>query len=81
MTPPAVEPIDVAAAMERSGGSFVKALGQCIRHADPGNREVLKAAFPGYWQRYAEMAAADRAVHPERYDDCIPVARPAEPQS
>jgi len=38
--------------MEKFGGSFVKALAQCFRHADSCNFEKLKSTFSEYWEQY-----------------------------
>lgn len=38
--------------MELYGGSFVKALAECCRHADPHNFRTLKKAFPAYFAEY-----------------------------
>lgn len=46
----------VTEAMETYGGSFVVALSRAARAADSINLEKLKAAFPEYWQQYADMA-------------------------
>lgn len=42
--------------MEQYGGSFVKSLAQCFRHADPVNFTKLRQTFSAYWDSYAEMA-------------------------
>jgi hypothetical protein len=42
-------------AMLRMGGSFVKALAMAARAADPTNLAKLKAAFPDYFEKYAEL--------------------------
>lgn len=47
--------IEVVSAMERYGGSFVKALANCFFLADRENIDRLKKAFPEYWERYATM--------------------------
>lgn len=47
---------DISEAMIRFGGGFVSQLGLLFRQADLANRARLKAAFPDYWRRYAEMA-------------------------
>jgi hypothetical protein len=39
--------------MARFGGSFVKALAEAARRADPINRERIKTAFREYWSDYA----------------------------
>lgn len=39
-------------AMEKWGGSFVKALGAAARRADGQNLERIKRAFPEYWAEY-----------------------------
>jgi hypothetical protein len=44
------------AAMQKYGGSFVKALSVAALHADPDNLAKLKATWPEYWQRYEHMA-------------------------
>lgn len=50
------EEIKVVEAMERYGGSFVKALAQCFWRADPINFEKLQATFIDYWLQYKKMA-------------------------
>lgn len=42
-------------AMIRFGGGFVARLGQLFRAADAVNQARLKAAFPDYFAKYAEM--------------------------
>lgn len=42
--------------MEKYGGSFVRALATAARFADSDNLAKIKATWPEYWQRYAEMA-------------------------
>lgn len=49
---------EIAQAMITWGGSFVQRLGQLYGWADEDNRRRLKAAFPEYWQKYAEYAEA-----------------------
>jgi hypothetical protein len=51
----------VLQAMERYGGSFIRALAVCWRRADDTNRRVLKGAFPTYWAQYADLADRHRA--------------------
>ena len=46
----------VVEAMEKYGGSFVKALAACAHRADPKNLAKLKLAFADYWFEYDEMA-------------------------
>jgi len=46
----------VALAMINYGGSFVNALGNAVRYADPDNLARLKAAFPHYWKQYRVIA-------------------------
>lgn len=43
-------------AMEKYGGSFVKALGNAARHADAINLAKIKRNWPFYWDEYREMA-------------------------
>lgn len=44
--------IEIAENMEKRGGSFVKALSQCIIHADPVNFERLETVFRDYFDDY-----------------------------
>lgn len=46
----------VIESMERSGGSFVKVLAALYRIADGMNRDKIRAAWPGLWVTYREMA-------------------------
>ena len=39
-------------AMKKSGGSFVKALGEAALLADDINRKKIKVTFYEYWRRY-----------------------------
>jgi len=41
--------------MEKYGGSFVKALANCFRHADSKNFFILRVAFDDYWTKYVTM--------------------------
>lgn len=47
-------------AMERYGGSFVKALAQCLWRADANNYQRLEEAFPEYFKEYRNMAKENR---------------------
>lgn len=49
----------VVDAMTRYGGSFVKALADAWRAADPHNRRRLETTFADYFENYRQMA--DRA--------------------
>jgi hypothetical protein len=57
-TPPPLSDLDVIDAMEKYGGSFVKALAETARRADPINLRRVKAAWPEYWNQYVHMASA-----------------------
>jgi len=46
------EKIKVAENMEKYGGGFVKALSQCIIHADNINLVRIKTTFIDYWNKY-----------------------------
>lgn len=46
----------VISAMHMYGGSFVKSLSDCFRHADVQNFQKLKDTFPEYWKQYDEMS-------------------------
>lgn len=48
--------------MSARGGSFVKSLAECFRHADQTNFAKLKTTFSEYWARY-EVMQNDRANH------------------
>lgn len=53
-------------AMERYGGSFVKALAACYRTADAENRAKLYAAFEDLFTEYedvARLAANRKAIY------------------
>lgn len=52
--------LEVVEAMAKFGGSFVKALAECFRTADPQNFIKLKATFGNYWHDYETMAARNR---------------------
>ena len=43
-------------AMTEYGGGFVRALGQAALKADDENLRLIKITWPGYWERYTEMA-------------------------
>lgn len=43
-------------AMEKFGGSFVKALSQAFLHADPTNYQKLRHTFPEYVHEYTATA-------------------------
>lgn len=43
-------------AMMKYGGSFVRALAECMACADPINYEKLKATFKEYWREYERVA-------------------------
>lgn len=38
--------------MSRYGGSFVKSLAECYRHADMINKNKLTTTFPEYFEKY-----------------------------
>jgi hypothetical protein len=48
------------------GGTFVERLGRAWIAADSDNQARLKAAFPEYWEEYAEIVRlrADERVKP-----------------
>jgi 2-oxo-4-hydroxy-4-carboxy--5-ureidoimidazoline (OHCU) decarboxylase len=50
MTP--TELTQLICTMETKGGSFVGALAQALRYADPANRKRLLDAFPDVVQKY-----------------------------
>lgn len=48
--------LDMIAAMETFGGSFVKALANAMTHADPNNYTKLVVAFSNYVSEYRKIA-------------------------
>lgn len=50
------EKYQVYTAMMHYGGSFAKALGHALAHADSFNAARIKQAFPDYWQEYLKAA-------------------------
>ena len=49
------EKYHVVNGMKEFGGSFVKALGEALSHADVTNTEKIKETWPEYWKQYLEM--------------------------
>lgn len=49
----------VSNAMQKYGGSFVKALGNAIMYADLENVKKIKEAFPEYWLEYLCLSEKD----------------------
>jgi hypothetical protein len=47
---------DIIQAMRRFGGSFVRALAEAAQAADDVNFAKLKATWPEYWKKYADLA-------------------------
>lgn len=41
--------------MEKFGGSFVKALGELARHADPINLGYIKTTWANLWDQYEKI--------------------------
>ena len=50
------EEMQIVEAMEKCGGSFVKALANAYRHGDHFNRGKIRATWSEYWETYKEMA-------------------------
>lgn len=48
--------LKVVEAMEKYGGSFVKALATACYHADPNNLARIKIHFADYWKEYEGIA-------------------------
>lgn len=44
--------LDIIDNMLAHGGSFVRALGVCLQHADPVNTYLIAETFVGYLLRY-----------------------------
>lgn len=47
---------NTAAEMRRTGGSFVRCLGELWQHADPDNKRIIKNTWKKYWEEYAALA-------------------------
>ena len=54
---PALTDFQITETMIDKGGGFVSRLGQLFRHADDANKAILKEAFAGYWDAYADATA------------------------
>lgn len=50
-------------AMTKYGGSFVKALAEAARHADPQNLGRIKIAWPEHWEEYEKTGRELEAKH------------------
>jgi hypothetical protein len=48
--------IDIAFAITRFGGSFVKCLGEALLHADESNIQKIRQTWPDYWSEYEQLA-------------------------
>ena len=57
--------MQVVEAMQKYGGSFVKALAMAFYMADFKNFIKLKNAFPEYWTEYERMAERDQSSDQE----------------
>jgi hypothetical protein len=51
-----MQDVDIAHTMQRFGGSFSKKLAETWMVADDDNRARIQAAFPDFWDKYAELA-------------------------
>lgn len=51
-------------AMQRYGGSFIQALGECFNRADAINTVKLCNAFPEYVATYTQVAEANKHENP-----------------
>lgn len=54
------EDLNVIEAMEKYGGSFVRALASAARHADPENLQKIKDTWPDYWAKYSRAVMYGR---------------------
>lgn len=53
------EDFAVLEAMEKYGGSFVKALAEAAHRADPNNLQKIKDTWPVYWAEYQGWVKKD----------------------
>lgn len=51
-----ITPLEIANAMEKCGGSYVKAFGAALKNADEENIEKIKETWPEYWDHYTKIA-------------------------
>lgn len=56
-------------AMEKFGGSFVKALASAAERADHENLEKIKDAWPEYWTDYEVMGSEMEDEQPPRSEE------------
>lgn len=54
------EDLDIVGAMDKFGGSFVKALAKLCYYADPTNLSKIKETWWKYWLEYAKIAQMDK---------------------
>ena len=54
---PALTDFEITRTMRKKGGGFVSRLGHLFRYADDTNKAILKEAFAGYWDAYADATA------------------------
>lgn len=50
-------------AMDEYGGSFVKALANLYRHADPINAPRIRTVWSGYWSKYTRIGEQLKQQH------------------
>ena len=50
------EQINVAMAMIKWGGGFIRSLGEALMRADRGNAQRVYDAFPEYWDEYLKKS-------------------------
>jgi hypothetical protein len=55
MERPPTSDFEIAETMQRCGGSFFRALGLAIHHADPVNLKKLKTVFADEWTEYQAL--------------------------
>ena len=56
-------------AMELYGGSFVKALAECIKMADPINKKIIESSFPALIEHYKQIAEMEERIEVEKWSD------------
>jgi hypothetical protein len=54
------EKLEVIRAMQETGGSFVRLLGEAWLHADESNSKRIQDAFPDYIARYRAIGISNR---------------------
>ncbi len=72
MTP---DDFEIIEAMEKYGGSFMRAIAYAAMRADMFNLEKLKCTFETEWKQYKNMAEREKKVQNEKDNTVLPVTK------